>query len=135
MDEPTAALTGAESERLFGIVARLRARGCGVLYVSHRIDEVLRLADRIAVLRDGGTEATIARADATRADLIAAMTGRAEAETAAAAPAPAAARVALDGREPRRRRAEGRLASNCARARSSASPASPTAARTACSPR
>jgi ABC-type sugar transport system ATPase subunit len=95
MDEPTAALTGAESERLFGIVARLRARGCGVLYVSHRIDEVLRLADRITVLRDGRTEATIPRAAATRADLIAAMTGRAEAETAAAAPAPAGARVAL----------------------------------------
>src|SRR6185437_2207720 len=75
MDEPTAALTAQESQRLFRIVAALRARGCGVLYVSHRLDEVLTLADRITVLRDGQTAATLDAETATKAALIAAMTG------------------------------------------------------------
>jgi ABC-type sugar transport system ATPase subunit len=77
LDEPTAALTAQESQRLFRIVAALRARGCGILYVSHRLDEVLALADRITVLRDGETAATLEAGTATKAALIAAMTGRA----------------------------------------------------------
>ena len=56
MDEPTAALTGEESERLFRIIDSLRRRGCGIIYVSHRLDEVLAIADRISVLRDGETQ-------------------------------------------------------------------------------
>ncbi|MGD0723740.1 MAG: sugar ABC transporter ATP-binding protein, partial [Roseiarcus sp.] len=95
MDEPTAALTGAESERLFAIIARLRARGCGILYVSHRIDEVLLLADRITVLRDGETTATLDRAQASRGGLIALMTGRAPAESAPARSGAPGTRVAL----------------------------------------
>ncbi len=83
MDEPTAALTSEESERLFRIVRTLRARGCGVIYVSHRLDEVLALADRITVLRDGETAATLDAASATKAALIAAMTGGREIESAA----------------------------------------------------
>lgn len=53
MDEPTSALTESEVARLFRVIARLRARGVTVLYISHKMDEVFRLADRIAVLRDG----------------------------------------------------------------------------------
>ena len=53
MDEPTSALTESEVARLFRVIGRLRERGVTVLYISHRMDEVFRLADRIAVLRDG----------------------------------------------------------------------------------
>src|SRR6185437_2327438 len=76
MDEPTAALTKEESERLFHIIRALRARGCGILFVSHRLDEVLGVADRISVLRDGETCATLDAKDATKARLIEFMTGR-----------------------------------------------------------
>ncbi|HTZ67097.1 MAG TPA: sugar ABC transporter ATP-binding protein [Roseiarcus sp.] len=76
MDEPTAALTKEESERLFQMIAALRGRGCGILFVSHRLDEVLSVADRITVLRDGETCATLAAKDATKAGLIELMTGR-----------------------------------------------------------
>ena len=94
MDEPTAALTSEESERLFRIVAALRARGCGIIYVSHRLDEVLALADRITVLRDGETAATMEAGTATKAALIAAMTGGREIESAGG-PNHAAGQVAL----------------------------------------
>jgi ABC-type sugar transport system ATPase subunit len=76
MDEPTAALTREESERLFQIVGALRARGCGILFVSHRLDEVLAIAARITVLRDGETCATLNANDATKERLIELMTGR-----------------------------------------------------------
>jgi ABC-type sugar transport system ATPase subunit len=76
MDEPTAALTGQESERLFQIIGALRAQGCGILFVSHRLDEVLSVADRISVLRDGETCATLDAKEATKAKLIELMTGR-----------------------------------------------------------
>ncbi len=52
-DEPTAALTPVESETLFAVIEALRQRHCGVIYISHRLDEVKRLADRVSVLRDG----------------------------------------------------------------------------------
>ena len=76
MDEPTAALNAEESARLFRIIEQLRASGCGVIYVSHRLDEVLAIADRIAVMRDGETRATLAAKDASKASLIELMTGR-----------------------------------------------------------
>ncbi len=53
MDEPTSALTEAEVERLYRVIARLRKRGVTILYISHKMDEVFRLSDRITVLRDG----------------------------------------------------------------------------------
>jgi ribose transport system ATP-binding protein len=53
LDEPTAMLTGTETARLFAQLARLRERGTGVLYISHRLEELRRIADRIVVLRDG----------------------------------------------------------------------------------
>ena len=80
MDEPTAALTGAESARLFQAIAALKAAGAAVLYVSHRMDEVMMLADRITVLRDGAHVATRDRATTSRDEIIRDMTGRAMAD-------------------------------------------------------
>ena len=53
MDEPTAALTQTEVERLFRVVETLRARGAAVLFISHRLDEVFALCQRVTVMRDG----------------------------------------------------------------------------------
>lgn len=76
LDEPTAALTGPESDRLFTTLHDLKSRGTGILYVSHRMAEVMALSDRITVLRDGRHIATTPRAETTESQLIAAMTGR-----------------------------------------------------------
>jgi rhamnose transport system ATP-binding protein len=58
MDEPTASLTRREQERLFSVVRDLRSRGVGIIYISHRLEEIFRLADRLTVLRDGETVGT-----------------------------------------------------------------------------
>jgi len=88
MDEPTAALTGEESERLFRIIGVLRNSGCGIIYVSHRLDEVMAITDRISVLRDGRAQATLPTTATSKAQLIELMTGREASEFApAAAPA------------------------------------------------
>jgi len=76
MDEPTASLSGREVERLLAIVARLRTEGGGIVYISHRLDEVFRVADRITVLRDGEAVATRAAARLDRGALIRLMVGR-----------------------------------------------------------
>ncbi len=76
MDEPTAALTEHDVERLFGIVRRLRERGVGIIYISHRLEEIFTLADRVTVLRDGEYVATRDVKDITTDDLIAMMVGR-----------------------------------------------------------
>ena len=76
MDEPTAALTGAEAERLFAAIGTLRTTGHAILYVSHRMDEVLRLSDRVTVLRDGAHVSTHAITDTSRDQIIRDMTGR-----------------------------------------------------------
>ena len=61
MDEPTSALTESETERLFEIIGRLRKEGVTILYISHKMDEIFRLADRITVLRDGRHVQTMRR--------------------------------------------------------------------------
>ena len=76
LDEPTAALTDAEVETLFGILNKLRARGVAMIYISHKLDEVFRLTDRITVLRDGRTIGTDATSDLDEARVIAKMVGR-----------------------------------------------------------
>jgi len=76
MDEPTAALTEADVVRLFDIVRLLRSRGVGVIYISHRLEEVFELADRVTVLRDGQYVDTRLVAETTRDDLISMMVGR-----------------------------------------------------------
>ncbi len=76
LDEPNSALNEAESQRLFDIVRRLRARGITVVYVSHRLEEVFAIADRITVLRDGRFQGTYATAETTIPQIIADMIGR-----------------------------------------------------------
>lgn len=76
LDEPTATLTGAETEHLFAVLDRLKARGVTIVYVSHRLPEVFRLCDRITVLRDGAHVTTVDRAEVTPADIVRAMVGR-----------------------------------------------------------
>jgi len=76
MDEPTAALSEREAGHLLGVVRDLRASGVGIVYVSHRLDEVLALADRYTVLRDGRFVATRARGEVDRDGLIRLMVGR-----------------------------------------------------------
>lgn len=80
LDEPTASLTGDEAARLFTAIDHLRQQGAGILYVSHRMDEVMALADRITVLRDGRHVATRPRAATSRDEVIHDMTGRAMAD-------------------------------------------------------
>ncbi len=83
MDEPTSALTEAEVARLDGVIEHLRSRGVTILYISHKMDEVFRLADRITVLRDGRFVRTLDRAEATPRQIAHFMVGR-EIEVAAA---------------------------------------------------
>jgi ABC-type sugar transport system ATPase subunit len=80
LDEPTAALAPPEVERLFAALRRQRERGLGLVYVSHRLDEVFALADRVTVLRDGRRVASARVADVDRAGLIRSMVGRDVAE-------------------------------------------------------
>jgi ribose transport system ATP-binding protein len=83
-DEPTSALSHEETEHLFEVIGRLRARGAGIVYISHRLAEILRVADRVTVLKDGRVEGTIPASDATTGGLIALMSGGAGAATAPA---------------------------------------------------
>ncbi|MEX2316927.1 MAG: sugar ABC transporter ATP-binding protein [Pirellulales bacterium] len=76
MDEPTAALSGQEAEQLFTVIRELRARGLGVIYVSHRLDEVFAIADRVLVLRDGAVVGCHPIGEVTRRGLIEMMVGR-----------------------------------------------------------
>ncbi|KAG1648947.1 Ribose import ATP-binding protein RbsA 2 [Nymphon striatum] len=76
MDEPTAALSQREVEKLFVVVERLKARGVGIVFVGHRMDEIFRVSDRIAVLRDGEMLAVEPADKLTREDAISMMAGR-----------------------------------------------------------
>ncbi|HEY7396960.1 MAG TPA: sugar ABC transporter ATP-binding protein [Gaiellaceae bacterium] len=76
MDEPTAALTMTEVDRLFGIVAALRARGNAVLFVSHRLEEIFAICQRVTVMRDGRHILTRATEELTVQSVIRAMVGR-----------------------------------------------------------
>jgi len=76
MDEPTSSLASAESEQLFKIIARLKQAGIGIIYISHRMQEVMDLADRITVLRDGRYVGDLHRAEASHDKVVAMMVGR-----------------------------------------------------------
>jgi ABC-type sugar transport system ATPase subunit len=76
MDEPTAALTPREVQRLFSVLRELVETGIGILFVSHRLDEVLEISSRITVMRDGFTVATRATSELSRRTLIELMVGR-----------------------------------------------------------
>ena len=76
LDEPTAVLTPQESESLFATLAQMVAQGLSIVFISHKLDEVLRVSHRIAVLRGGRLVATLPAADTTKAQLAQAMVGR-----------------------------------------------------------
>lgn len=76
LDEPTAALTDEEADNLLKILERLKEKGVTCVYISHRLEEVFRIADRITVLRDGQTVGTQNKADLTQDKLISLMVGR-----------------------------------------------------------
>ncbi len=76
MDEPTAALSEREIDRLFGIIKTLKSRGAGIVYISHRMEELPRITDRVTVIRDGKAIETRATADFPPDDIIRAMVGR-----------------------------------------------------------
>ena len=80
MDEPTSALGESEAEQLFEAIGRLKAQGKGVIYVSHRLTEILEIADRYTVLRDGAYIEDGSISDVTKADLIRMIVGRPLAE-------------------------------------------------------
>ncbi|MFO1067094.1 MAG: sugar ABC transporter ATP-binding protein [Geminicoccaceae bacterium] len=76
LDEPTASLTESETVKLFALVARLKAQGAGIIYVSHRMAEIHQLADRITVLRDGRKIGTVGAHEVSEGRLVEMMTGR-----------------------------------------------------------
>lgn len=76
MDEPTSALTQTETERLFRIIHRLKQQGVTILYISHKMDEVFRMADRITVLRDGKVVQTLERSATSPQEITRLMVGR-----------------------------------------------------------
>ncbi len=76
LDEPTASLTPAEAERLFGVMASLKRRGVSVLFISHRLEEVRRVADEVTVMRDGEHVVTTATANLSEEDMVRHMVGR-----------------------------------------------------------
>ena len=76
MDEPTAALSDRETERLFEIIRRLRSDGIAIIYISHRMDEVYALADRVSVLRDGEYVGSLTQSEISSERLVQMMVGR-----------------------------------------------------------
>jgi ribose transport system ATP-binding protein len=76
MDEPTAALTDREIDALFGLIAKLKAQGVAFVYISHRLEELPKISDRITVIRDGKTVDTRATADMPQDEMIRLMVGR-----------------------------------------------------------
>ena len=75
-DEPTAALTESEINELFVIIDDLRAKGVGIIYISHRMDEIARITDRVTVMRDGEYVGTVNTKETTKDEIIAMMVGR-----------------------------------------------------------
>ena len=97
LDEPTAAIEKHEVERLFAVLARMQRQGTAIVYISHRLDEVVAIADRCTVLRDGRVAAVSRRGAFAVDDLVSAMTGRLTEEVVAV---PVAASEVLLAAEP-----------------------------------
>jgi ribose transport system ATP-binding protein len=76
LDEPTASLTDRETERLFTLIGRLKAEGAGIIYITHRMQEIARIGDRVTVLRDGRKIGTVDARTTSEDQLIEMMTGR-----------------------------------------------------------
>ena len=100
MDEPTAALTDREIDALFVLIARLKAQGVAFVYISHRLEELPRISDRITVIRDGRTIETRATSDLPQDEMIRLMVGRSlDAHFPDLPPVPADAPIVLDVRD------------------------------------
>jgi ribose transport system ATP-binding protein len=76
LDEPTAVLTTSEIERLFGILEDLKKKGMSIIYITHRLDEIFRICDRITVLKDGGFVKTVEKSEVNEVELVNLMIGR-----------------------------------------------------------
>jgi ABC-type sugar transport system ATPase subunit len=76
MDEPSAVLPSSDMDRLYGVIRALRAAGASVIYISHRLEEIFHLADRVTVLKDGQSILTRPVAETTRGELVTSMVGR-----------------------------------------------------------
>jgi len=98
MDEPTAALNDAEIAELFAIINRLKAEGVGIVYISHKMDEIKRISDRVTVMRDGEYVGTVPAAETSIETIISMMVGRTLSNDTLAIPDTAAAPVALQVR-------------------------------------
>ncbi len=98
MDEPTAALNEHETAELHAIIRQLKAEGVGVVYISHKMDEIRRISDRVTVMRDGAFVATVSAAETPIERIIAMMVGRELGESVAGIPDLADAPVALEVR-------------------------------------
>lgn len=98
LDEPTASLTGREVDRLLTLVRGLRGAGTGIVYVTHRLEEIFAMADRVTVLRDGETVATRSVGDLDRAGLIALMAGREDVSSEYPEPGAVGAKCVLETR-------------------------------------
>ncbi len=76
MDEPTSAISKGETEHLFKIIRKLKSQGVGIIYITHRMEEVFQIADRITVLRDGRFIKTVSASESSQEELISLMVGR-----------------------------------------------------------
>jgi len=102
MDEPTAALNDAEIAELFAIIERLKAEGVGIVYISHKMDEIKRISDRVTIMRDGEYVGTVPAADTPLETIISMMVGRKLADETLTIPDTSAAPIALEVRGLRR---------------------------------
>ncbi len=98
MDEPTAALNDREVAELFAIIARLKSEGVGIVYISHKMDEIKRIADRVSVMRDGAFVGTVDAAQTPISTIISMMVGRELDNTHIAIPDLSHAETALEVR-------------------------------------
>ena len=80
-DEPTSSLTEEEVEHLFRIINMLRDRGCGIIYISHKMEEILRISDDVTIMRDGKWIATKAASELTMDEIIKLMVGTVNLQT------------------------------------------------------
>ena len=134
LDEATSALDVATRDRLFSVISRLRSEGAGILFISHRLDEVLSIADRITVMRGGTTVATTERGQASTRDLVRLMTGIENFDEAISPPTESELRIqkriVLRTRKLRLLSGKSQSTSRCTQVRSSGSPDSRDRAKT-----
>lgn len=76
MDEPTSSLSESEVQSLFEMIEKLKSNGIGIIYISHKMEEVFTITDRVCVMRDGGYVGTIITKESTRETLVSMMVGR-----------------------------------------------------------